>query len=79
MIQHFPKYKAIFDARNIDPDCGKIVSLMRNGAYLITEALDAGLHKPAVTMYLQLFHSMCNALQMMSIIAISMTFIVLGM
>ena len=60
MIELNPKYEAIFDARNIDEDCDKIAELMRPEANLIREALDAGLYKQAVTMYLQLLNSMCN-------------------
>ena len=60
MIELKPKYEAIFDARNIDEDCDKIAELMRPEANLIREALDAGLYKQAVTMYLQLLNSMCN-------------------
>ena len=60
MIELNPKYEAIFDARNIDEDCDKIAELMRPEVNLIREALDAGLHNQAVTMYLQLLKSMCK-------------------
>ena len=60
MIQLNPRYETIFDARNIDQDCDRIASLMSAEANLIKEALDAGLYKHAVTMYLQLLKSMCE-------------------
>lgn len=60
MIQPNPRYEAIFDVRNIDDDCDNIARLMSVEANLIKEALDAGLYKQAVTMYLQLLKSMCN-------------------
>ena len=60
MIKLNPKYEAIFDVRNIDEDCNKIVSLVKSEANLIKEALEAGLYKQAVTMYLQLLKSMCK-------------------
>lgn len=60
MIELNPRYESIFDVRNIDTDCDKIAALMKVEANLITEALDAGLDKQAVTMYLQLLKSMCN-------------------
>lgn len=53
-----PKYEAIFDPRNIDDDCDKIASLIDKEYELIKEALDAGLYKKAVEMYLQLLKSM---------------------
>ena len=58
MIQLNPRYEAIFNANNIDQDCDKIASLMRVEGYYIKEALDAGLYKQGVTMYLQLLKSM---------------------
>ena len=59
MIEINPKYEAIFDVRNIDDDCDKIAELMSSEAVLIKEAMDAGLFKQAVTMYLQLSKAMC--------------------
>ena len=60
MIQLNPRYETIFDVRNIDQDCDRIASLMSAEANLIKEALDAGLYKHAVSMYLQLLNSMCE-------------------
>ena len=60
MIQLNPRYETIFDEKNIDQDCDRIASLMSAEANLIKEALDAGLYKHAVTMYLQLLKSMCE-------------------
>ena len=60
MIQLNPRYEAIFNPDNIDQDCDGIASLMSAEADLIKEALDAGLYKHAVTMYLQLLKSMCE-------------------
>ena len=60
MIQLNPRYEAIFDSRNIDQDCDKIAGLMSVEGNFIKEALDAGLYKQAVTMYLQLLRSMCD-------------------
>ena len=60
MAQLTPRYEAIFDVRNIDQDCDKIASLMRDEVRLIKEALDARLYKQAVTMYLQLLSFMCK-------------------
>ena len=60
MIQLNPRYEAIFNPDNIDQDCDRIASLMSAEADLIKEALDAGLYKHAVTMYLQLVKSMCE-------------------
>ena len=54
MIQLNPRYEAIFNPDNIDQDCDRIASLMNAEAEIIKEALDAGLYKQAVTMYLQL-------------------------
>ena len=59
MIQLNPKYESIFDVRNIDNDCDKIAHLMSLEGNMIKEALEAGLYKQAVTMYLQLLKSMC--------------------
>ena len=60
MIEINPKYEAIFEVRNIDEDCDKIAHLMRSEANLIEEALEVGLYRQAVTMYLQLLKSMCK-------------------
>ena len=60
MIQLNPRYEVIFDPKNIDQDCDKIAGLMSVEADFIKEALDAGLYKQGVTMYLQLLKSMCN-------------------
>ena len=60
MIQFNPRYEAIFNPDNIDQDCDRIASLMNVEADFIKEALDAGLYKQAVTMYLQLLKSMVN-------------------
>ncbi len=60
MIQLNPRYEAIFNPDNIDQDCDEIASLMNVEADFIKEALDAGLYKQAVTMYLQLLKSMCK-------------------
>ena len=54
MIQLNPRYEAIFNPDNIDQDCDGIASLMNVEADFIKEALNAGLYKQAVTMYLQL-------------------------
>ena len=60
MIQLNPRYEAIFNPDNIDQDCDEIASLMNVEADFIKEALDAGLYKQGVTMYLQLLKSMCE-------------------
>ena len=60
MIQLNPRYEGIFDTRNLDQDCDRIASLMKVECDLIKEALDVGLYKQAVTMYLQLLKSMCK-------------------
>ena len=60
MIQLNPRYEAIFNPDNIDQDCDRIASLMSVEVDFIKEALDAGLYKQAVTMYLQLLKSMCD-------------------
>ena len=60
MIRLNPRYEAIFNPDNIDQDCDRIASLMSVEADFIKEALDAGLYKNAVTMYLQLLKSMCE-------------------
>ena len=60
MIQLNPRYETIFAPANIDQDCDRISDLMSPEANLIKEALDAGLYKQAVTMYLQLLKSMCK-------------------
>ena len=54
MIQLNSRYEAIFNPDDIDQDCDKIASLMSVEADYIKEALEAGLYKQAVTMYLQL-------------------------
>lgn len=60
MIQLNPRYEAIFNPDNIDQDCDRIANLMNVETDFIKEALDAGLYKQAVTMYLQLLKSMVN-------------------
>lgn len=60
MIEINPRYEAIFNPDSIDQDCDKIASMMGVEADFIKEALDAGLYKQAVTMYLQLLKSMCE-------------------
>ena len=60
MIEINPRYEAIFNPYNIDQDCDGIANLMSVEADFIEEALDAGLYKQAVTMYLQLLKSMCK-------------------
>lgn len=60
MIQLNPRYEVIFDPKNIDQDCDKIAELMSVEGNFIKEALDAGLYKQGVTMYLQLLKSMCD-------------------
>ena len=60
MIQLIPRYEVIFDPKNIDQDCDKIAELMSVEGDFIKEALDAGLYKQGVTMYLQLLKSMCD-------------------
>ena len=47
-------------AGSTEGQCDGIASLMSAEANLIKEALDAGLYKHAVTMYLQLLKSMCE-------------------
>ena len=59
MIELNTQYEKFFDIRNIDDDCDKITGLMSSEAALIREAMDAGLFKQAVTMYLQLLKAMC--------------------
>jgi hypothetical protein len=59
MIELNPQYEKIFDPRNIDDDCDKIAGLMSSEVNVIKEAMDAGLFKQAVTMYLQLLKAMC--------------------
>ena len=60
MIQLNPQYERIFDPKNIDQDCNKIARLMSVEGDFIKEALDAGLYKQGVMMYLQLLKSMCD-------------------
>lgn len=59
MIELNSQYEMIFDPRNIDDDCDKIAGLMSSEVNVIKEAMDAGLFKQAVTMYLQLLKAMC--------------------
>ena len=59
MIELNPQYEKIFDPRNIDDDCDKIAGLMSSEVNVIKEAMDAGLYKQTVTMYLQLLKTMC--------------------
>ena len=59
MIELNPQYERIFDVRNIDEDCSKITDLMSSEVAFIREAMDTGLFKQAVTMYLQLLKAMC--------------------
>lgn len=59
MIELNPQYEKIFDPRNIDGECDKIAELMSGEVGIIKEAMDAGLYKQAVTMYLQLLKAMC--------------------
>ena len=47
-------------AGSTEGQCDRIASLMSVEADFIKEALDAGLYKQAVTMYLQLMKSMAN-------------------
>ena len=60
MLKLNPLYKAIFNSDNIDVDCDGIASLMNVEADFIKEALDAGLYKQGVTMYLQLHNAKFN-------------------
>ena len=60
MIQFIPRYEWMFDLRNIDQDCDRIAGMMSDEGKFIKEALDAGLYKQGVTMYLQLLKSMCK-------------------
>lgn len=55
-----PGYEMIFDPGNIDQNCDRIAGLMSDEGKFIKEALDAGLYKQGVTMYLQLLKSMCE-------------------
>ena len=59
MIELIPQYEKIFNPRNIDDDCDKIAGLMSSEVNIIKEAMEAGLYKKAVTMYLQLLKAMC--------------------
>ena len=59
MIELNSRYEVIFDSENIDQDCDKIAGMMSDEGKFIKEALDAGLYKQGVTMYLQLLKSMC--------------------
>ena len=60
MIQLNPRYETIFNPDNIDQNCDRIAGLMSDEGKFIKEALDAGLYKQGVTMYLQLLKSMCE-------------------
>ena len=60
MININPGYEVIFDPGNIDQNCDRIAVLMSDEGKFIKEALDAGLYKQGVTMYLQLLKSMCE-------------------
>jgi len=60
MIQLNLRYEVIFDPENIDQDCDRIAGMMSDEGEFIKEALDAGLYKQGVTMYLQLLKSMCE-------------------
>ena len=60
MININPGYEMIFDPGNIDQNCDRIAGLMSDEGKFIKEALDAGLYKQGVTMYLQLLKSMCE-------------------
>ena len=59
MIELNPQYEKIFNPRNIDDVCDKIAGLMSSEVNIIKEAMEAGLYKKAVTMYLQLLKAMC--------------------
>ncbi len=59
MIDINPRYEQIFDVRNIDDECNKIAVLMSKEVEFINEALDAGMYKHAVEMYLQILNAMC--------------------
>lgn len=59
MIELNSQYEKIFDIHNLNDDCDKIAGLMRKESTLIKEAINAGVYKQAVTMYLQLLKSMC--------------------
>ena len=54
MIEQNPKYEAIFDVHNIDDECKKIADLMVKESENIKEAMEAGVYKHAVIMYLQI-------------------------
>ena len=58
MFQLNPQYEAISNPDNIDQDWDRIASLMNVKADYIKEALDVGLYKQTVMMYLQLLKSM---------------------
>lgn len=60
MLQLNPRYESIFNPDNIDQDCDRIASPMNVEADFIKEALDAGLYKQGVTMYLQLHNAKFN-------------------
>ena len=59
MIEINPQYEKIFDPRNIDNDCDTIAHEVDAVGDTIKEAMNAGLFKQAVTMYLQLLKTMC--------------------
>ena len=54
MIQLNPRYEVIFAPENIDQGCDKIAGMMSDEGEFIKEALNAGLYKLGVTMYLLL-------------------------
>lgn len=60
MIEQNSKYEAIFDVHNIDDECKKIADLMVKESENIKEAMEAGIYKHAVTMYLQILKAMCE-------------------
>ena len=55
-----PRYEALFDTCILDEDCDRIAQLMSVETDMMKEALDAGLYKQTVKMYLQLLKSMCE-------------------
>lgn len=61
MIQLNSQYEAIFNPRNIDEDCNKIVDEINDVARMqMKDILAVGIYKQAVTLYLQLLQSMVN-------------------
>lgn len=59
MIDVNPQYDKIIDICNFDNDCDKIAGLINEESTFIKEAMDAGLFKQTVTMYLQLLETIC--------------------